>query len=108
MKRGDKFGIRPDGSRLLNNGKQRRRSEREKFAPTILIDGRTVTPKGYEWIMGFALAGCDWALKEANKPEFLVMVRANLKQEKVKQLNKAIQEYKHKIKQCKEEIEAIK
>lgn len=41
----------------------------EKFAPKVIIDGKTITPKGYEWILGFALAGCDWALKEANKPE---------------------------------------
>ena len=42
----------------------------EKFAPSILVDGQTVTPDGWMWVVGFALAGCGWAIKEANDPEF--------------------------------------
>jgi len=74
------------------------------FAPTININGETVTPKGYEWILGFALAGCEWAIRKAIEPEFLNMVRGQLKQETVKQLERAIQEYEQKIEQLKKEI----
>jgi hypothetical protein len=40
------------------------------FAPTVCIDGRTLEPAGWMWVLGFALAGCDWAVKEAETPEF--------------------------------------
>lgn len=41
-----------------------------KFAPTVMVDGRAVTPAGWMWVLGFALAGCEWAVVEADKPEF--------------------------------------
>lgn len=40
------------------------------FAPTIVIDGRTVQPAGWMWVLGFALAGVKWAMDEAETPEF--------------------------------------
>lgn len=45
-------------------------STTERFAPTIVIDGRTVQPAGWMWVLGFALAGVPWAIKEAETPEF--------------------------------------
>ncbi len=44
------------------------------FAPSAVIDGRTVTPAGWMWVISFALAGCEWAVTEASKPEFRVQV----------------------------------
>lgn len=40
------------------------------FAPGVMLDGRRVTPTGWMWVLGFALAGCEWAVIAANKPEF--------------------------------------
>jgi len=74
------------------------------FAPTIQIDGQTVTPKGYMWVLGFALAGCDWAIKEASKPEFLKTVRAGLEQEAIKRLEAEIARYESKLLKLKEEL----
>ena len=79
----------------------------EKFAPSITVDGETVTPKGYVWVLGFALAGCEWALKEANTPEFLKMVRADLTDEKIKRLESLIEGHKQRILELKSAIDAM-
>ena len=76
----------------------------EKFAPTINMGGRTVTPKGYEWILGFAFAGCDWAIKKASEPEFLAMVRADLKREAIAKLEAEIDRYEIRIAKLKEQL----
>ena len=44
--------------------------------PAIVIDGKTVYPTGFEWLLAFAIAGCKWAeellpeaIKNFNKDE---------------------------------------
>jgi hypothetical protein len=76
----------------------------EKFAPTINMGGVAITPKGYEWVLGFALGGCDWAIKKASEPEFLEMVRADLKQEVVVKLEILIKQYEQKILELKSDL----
>ena len=71
--------------------------QKETFAPTIIIKGETITPKGYVWILGFALAGCSWAIEAANKPEFLKSVRKDLEQEAHTRIEKVIQDHKQEI-----------
>jgi len=39
----------------------------EHFAPGVVIDGVTVYPEGWMWVLGFALAGCEWAIVEAER-----------------------------------------
>ena len=75
------------------------------FAPSIKINGRTVKPKGYIWVLGFALGGCEWAIKEASKPEFIKMIRADLKRDTVIRLENAINEYENKIKLLRKDID---
>ena len=41
-----------------------------RFAPTVIVDGETVTPEGWMWVLGFALGGVQWAIDECEKPEF--------------------------------------
>lgn len=42
----------------------------ESFAPTVVVDGQTIAPEGWMWILGFALGGVQWAIDECEKPEF--------------------------------------
>ena len=50
------------------------------FAPTVTMPGgRTVTPEGWMWVLGFALAGVSWAVETASTPEFRDRCRAGLK-----------------------------
>jgi len=76
----------------------------QHFAPAIRVDGVTVTPKGYAWVLAFALAGCDWAIKEASKPEFLPAVRTSLKRDVVVKLEAEISRYELRISKLKEDI----
>ena len=39
-----------------------------RFAPTVTMPGGgTVTPEGWMWVLGFALAGCEWAIEAAER-----------------------------------------
>ena len=39
-----------------------------RFAPTVTMPGGgVVTPEGWMWVLGFALAGCDWAIEAAER-----------------------------------------
>jgi hypothetical protein len=42
----------------------------ETFAPTVIVNGATVKPEGWMWILGFALGHCDWAIELCSSPEF--------------------------------------
>lgn len=44
------------------------------FVPSVVLDGRTLTPTGWMWVISFALAGCEWAVAEASRPEFRAQV----------------------------------
>ncbi len=47
----------------------------ESFAPSVVIDGRTVEPPGWMWVLAFALAGCGWAIKECESESFKEQLR---------------------------------
>jgi len=76
----------------------------ESFSPSLLIDGETVTPRGWMWVLGFALGGCGWAIKEASTPEFLQAVKDDLIRDQVEKSHKQIAFYEEKIKKLKEEL----
>lgn len=39
-----------------------------RFAPTVVMPGGgTVTPEGWMWVLGFAMAGCEWAIEAAER-----------------------------------------
>lgn len=42
----------------------------ETFAPTVNVDGQTVTPEGWMWILAYGLAGIPWALETIKDPTF--------------------------------------
>jgi hypothetical protein len=45
------------------------------FAPTVLIDGQTVTPPGWMWVLAYAAAGCKWAMRECETDAWKAAVR---------------------------------
>lgn len=50
-----------------------------RCAPSVVIDGRTVQPEGWMWVLGFALAGVPWAVETASTDEFRERCRAGMK-----------------------------
>lgn len=49
-----------------------------RFAPTVQVDGQTVTPTNWQWLLGFALGGCDWAKEAVLKPAFMDQVQRDV------------------------------
>lgn len=74
---------------------------KERFAPTVIVDGAVVTPPGWVWILGFAMAGCDWAIKMADTPDFRGQIREW-------QRNQLISNHNRQVKYCEEEIGRLK
>ena len=50
-------------------------ADTESFAPTVNVDGKTVTPAGWMWQWAFAINGCDWAIKIVSTEEWKNTVR---------------------------------
>lgn len=73
----------------------------DSFAPSIIIYGKTVHPKGYEWILGFALHGCKWAIDIASTEKFRKSMREDLEKISVEKTNNLIKQYEKKIAELK-------
>lgn len=77
----------------------------DTFSPTVKMPyGRTVTPRSWMWVLGFALAGCDWAIKKASTEEFRQMVIDDIKASNRTDLLKLISHYEEKIRELKERL----
>jgi hypothetical protein len=55
------------------------------FAPKIRMEGvhgmsepYDITPRGWQWVLGFALAGCQWAIDKASTEEFRMIIHQDL------------------------------
>lgn len=72
--------------------------------PAIMINGETYYPKGYEFILGFALAGCQWAIDKADTPEFRAIIKVDLEKQTNKNIKSAIKHYENKINTLKERL----
>ena len=75
-----------------------------KFAPTINLNGRTVTPGGWHWILGFALGGCKWAIKIASTEEFRKQIRDDLEETRKRDIHQMIEYYESEIARLKETL----
>ena len=84
--------------------KPKEKSSIASFSPSIIINNKTYCPKGYEWILGFALGGCQWAINKASTEEFKAMVIKDLKKETDKKVINLINIYTNKIIKLKEEL----
>ena len=80
----------------------------ESFAPSVLMsDGTTYKPRGWEWVLAFALRGCEWAVKEASDPGFREIIIKDLKKSKREELKKSIDTYLIRIEELKKELRIL-
>lgn len=78
------------------------------FAPTVKMqDGQTVTPRGWMWVLGFALAGCDWAIKEADTEEFKQLIRDDIATAKRAEILQLVKYYEEKLIELKEKLRIV-
>ncbi len=40
------------------------------FAPTVVLDGRVVTPAGWMWVFALAMNGVPWAVELCDDPVY--------------------------------------
>lgn len=76
----------------------------ETFAPSIKIGNTTITPDGWEWVLAFAIRGCDWAIEEASKPEFREGVVKCLMERQRKAIEASIDHHFKMIETLKQEL----
>lgn len=69
----------------------------ETFAPSIVVDGRTVQPEGWMWVLGFALAGVPWAVEAAESPGFKERCREGLKKMRDREVDSEIEHLERRI-----------
>jgi hypothetical protein len=50
-------------------------TEVQTFSPSVKIDGITIVPEGWMWVLSFAFAGCQWAIDQADTAEFKARIR---------------------------------
>lgn len=62
----------------------------ETIAPSVMIDGQTITPPGWMWILGFAIGDCQWAIDELEKPEIKAQMEAWIQSRRDAQLEEEI------------------
>lgn len=67
------------------------------FAPSVIVDGRCLTPPGWMWVLSFALAGCQWAVEEAQKPEFRATVADWMRERKTAEVEQEIAHLEQRI-----------
>jgi hypothetical protein len=80
----------------------------ETFAPKVRMkDGTDYEPRGWEWIFAFALAGCEWAIEEASKPEFRETIIVDLKKRKQEKLQSTIDFHLKRVEELKEEMRIL-
>lgn len=86
---------------------------KESFAPKVIVDGQCITPEGWMWILGFALGGCEWAIKQALDPSFDMdgkvrnyLLRKTLynEEEELKSLEGRVQKIRNDIEQIAKEL----
>ena len=73
----------------------------ESFKPGIVVNGITVHPTGFEYILAFALHGCEWAIKEADSQEFKDNLRAYSEYCDAKWINNRLDKLSKEIKELK-------
>ena len=86
--------------------RHRNLSMKETFAPSVLLPpcGETYTPRGWEWVLAFALRGVPWAVEQADTEEFREIIRKDLRRRYMKRLEDEIAHYEKRIDKLKEKL----
>lgn len=80
-------------------------SQTETFAPKVRMPaGYDYTPSGWEWVIAFAFAGCEWAIKEADKPGFRQMIIDDLRRRERENLENVIKSKLAEVERLREKI----
>ena len=73
----------------------------EYIKPGIVVNRKTIYPTGFEYVLAFAIHGCEWAIEKASTPEFrehIIMYRtieeAEWVNKKINRLEKELKELK--------------
>jgi hypothetical protein len=77
------------------------RTSPEKFAPAIMLYGQRYEPRGWMWVLGFAKGGCQWAIDEANKPEFRQRIVEDLRKQRRDEAEAEIAQLEQRIEEIK-------
>lgn len=77
----------------------------ESFAPSVRMpDGHTVVPAGWMWVLGFALADCDWAIRKADTEDFKNIMRQWAEEQKQERLVAEIESCERRITELRKEL----
>ncbi len=89
--------------------------ETKSFNPSVRIwHGRPIneyedyTPPGWMWILAFALRGVEWAIEEADKPEFRARIKEYYHNEAIESKEAIITEYEQKLEKFYKELDELK
>ena len=76
----------------------------ESFAPSIILYGQTYTPAGWMWVLSFALAGVEWALKEVDTQEFKATVQSWCVENKCQSLRRQVADCEQRLVELRQEL----
>lgn len=80
----------------------------ERFAPGVVIDGRTVYPPGWMWVFALALRGCPWAEEEIARPEFDAVVRQWFRDQAVAELEEQKADLEARLSEVMAQLERLR
>jgi len=80
----------------------------ESFAPSVNVPGvGTVTPPGWMWVLGFAIGGCEWAIKEAGTEEFREIAREWYRQQDIIYQKRHVDRLEQQLERARAELEEL-
>jgi len=81
----------------------------ESFAPSVVVPGwGTYEPPGWMWVLGFALGGCEWAIKEAGTEEFREIAREWYRQQDIDNRERYVAKLEKQLDRARAELEELK
>lgn len=83
-------------------------TSKEGFAPSVVVDGRIVTPPGWMWVLGFALSGCEWALKTCETSAWQDKAREWCRSQDQARLEQQIEQAEKELIELREELCGLK
>jgi len=83
-------------------------SETKTMLPSVVIDGETVEPPSWLWVLAFAVGGADWALEETETENFKTQMRNWLADQQELRLNARIEDLNKRLELHKAELAKLK